>query len=157
MLYIGVEYERHTKRSEEVGQMIKLDPSRPDPLLWKVYDRKPVLSGVFGSPALYRDIAIFDTDGGDVVGIDRATGEVRWRFHLPRTWGSPVIVDDVLIVGDCTGYLSGYDVSDTHAPPRQLWHVLVGGCIESTPAVWKGTIYLGTRWGRMHALGTPAG
>ena len=28
----------------------------------------------------------------------------------------------------------------------------LGGCIESTPAVWKGRIYVGTRAGAVHAL-----
>jgi hypothetical protein len=28
----------------------------------------------------------------------------------------------------------------------------VGGCIESTPAVWKGRMYLGTRAGAFHAI-----
>jgi len=29
------------------------------------------------------------------------------------------------------------------------------GCIESTPAVWKGRIYVGTRGGYMYALSDP--
>jgi outer membrane protein assembly factor BamB len=154
MLYVGVEYVRHTTRSEVVGQMIKLDPSRSgDPLLWKVYDRRPVLSGVLGTPALWQDIAIFDTDYGDVVGIDRASGAVRWRFHLPRTWSSLVVVDGVLVVGDCAGYMHAYDVSNTHAKPTLLWTMKVGGCIESTPAAWNGALYFATRGGRMHAFG----
>jgi outer membrane protein assembly factor BamB len=153
MLYIGVEYERHTQRSEEVGQMIKLDPSKKEPLLWKVYDRRPVLSGVFGSPAIYKDIVIFDTDYGDVLGIDRQTGKVRWKFHLPRTWGSPVVVDGVLVLGDCSGSMHAYDVADTNAKPKKLWTVDIGTCIESTPAVWNGTLFFGTRGGKMHAIG----
>ena len=156
MLYVGVEYVRHTARSEEVGQMIKLDPSRPDPLVWKQYDKRPVLSGVLGSPALYQDIAIFDTDYGDVIGLDRANGTERWRFHLPRTWASPVVVDGVLFIGDCTGHMSAYDVSDTHAAPTQLWTMKVAGCIEATPAVWKGVLYFGARTGKEYAFAAPS-
>ena len=37
--------------------------------------------------------------------------------------------------------------------PPLLWSVTVGGCIESTPAVWNGRIYIGTRAGRIHAVG----
>jgi outer membrane protein assembly factor BamB len=137
--------------------MIKLDPSRPgDPLVWKVHDRHPVLAGVFGSPALYQDIAIFDTHRADVLGIDRATGAVRWRLHLREaTWQSPVVVDGVLLIGDCGGDLHAYDVTDTHSPPRHLWTLKIGGCIESTPAVWNGIAYVGTRAGGFHAVGLP--
>jgi outer membrane protein assembly factor BamB len=157
-LYVGAEYERGTARSRQVGQMIKLDPKRPDkPLVWTVDDRGGTPSGIWGTPALYRDIVIFDTNGGDVLGIDRANGTVRWkiRLHGP-TWQSPVVVDDVLLVGDCAGEMHAYDVADTAAAPKPLWTYRIGGgCIESTPAVWKGVLYFGTRAGGVHAIGAP--
>ena len=64
-----------------------------------------------------------------------------------------MVVDDVLIQGDCNGVLHAYDVSDTTVEPPELWTVELGGCIESTPAVWKGRIYVGTRGGRFYAIG----
>lgn len=153
MLYIGVEYERQNERSREVGQIIKLDPRRADPLVWKVDERPYVNSGVWGTMALHRDIVIVGTDEGKILGIDRTTGARRWSFTLPRpTWQSPVVVDDVLLMGDCNGVLHAYDVRDTTRQPPELWSVALGGCIESTPAVWKGRIYLGTRNGAVHAL-----
>jgi outer membrane protein assembly factor BamB len=155
-LYVGSEYERGTARSAQVGQMMKLDPKRPDdPLVWKLDDRPTKPAGVWGTPALYRDIVVFDTNGGDVLGVDRADGGVRWRLHVPggETWQSPVVVDDVLLLGDCTGVLRAYDVTDTRSPPSPLWTIKIGGCIEATPAVWKGRLYFGTRAGAVHALG----
>jgi outer membrane protein assembly factor BamB len=105
---------------------------------------------------LHRDIVIVPTNAGDVHGIDRATGEIRWTKDLPGpTWQSPVIVDDVLVMGDCSGVLHGYDVGDTTVDPPELWSVELGGCIESTPAVWNGRIYVGTRGGAFFALGDP--
>jgi outer membrane protein assembly factor BamB len=155
-LYVGVEYERGTPRSRTVGQILKLDPTRRgDPRVWGLHDRGTRPAGVWGTPALHRDIAIFDTTGGDVLGVDRATGAERWRFHLPggETWQSPVVVDGVLLIGDCTGDLHAYDVADTTVAPKRMWSLKVGGCVESTPAVWKGTIYVGTRAGAIHAIG----
>jgi outer membrane protein assembly factor BamB len=155
MLYVASEYEKGTARSAEVGQMMKLDPTKPkNPLVWKIDDRPRVPAGVWGTPALHKDIAIFDTTGGDVLGVDRASGAVRWKFRLPggQTWQSPVVVDDVLVLGDCVGDLHAYDIANTSGAPRQLWKVTVGGCIESTPAVWKGTLYFGTRAGGIHAF-----
>jgi outer membrane protein assembly factor BamB len=154
-LYVGSEYEKATDRSTRVGQLLKLDPGRPNPLVWSVHDRATTPAGVWGTPALHRDIAIFDTNGGDVLGVDRATGAVRWRFRLPgHVWQSPVVVDDVLLIGDCAGVLHAYDVADTTVAPKPLWTVALGGCVESTPAVWRGTIYVGTRAGGFHAIGT---
>ena len=90
-----------------------------------------------------------------MLGVDRETGAERWRFHLPgnETWQSPVVVDDVMLIGDCTGDMHAYDVADTSATPKRLWTVEVGGCVEATPAVWKGRIYFGTRAGGVHAFG----
>ena len=150
-LYVGVENERGNSRAAEVGQLLKLDPRRPDdPLMWSVKDP----GGFWTTPALHKDIVIAASDGGTVYGVDRESGAVRWQFELPPpTWQSAVIVDDVLIQGDCSGVLHGYDVSDTSAAPRELWNVTLEGCIESTPAVWNGRIFVGTRAGRFYALG----
>ena len=150
-LYVGVENERGNSRAAEVGQLLKLDPRRPDnPLVWSVKDP----GGFWTTPALHNDIVIAAADGGTVYGVDRETGAVRWQFELPPpTWQSAVIVDDVLIQGDCSGVLHGYDVSDTSAAPPELWTVTLEGCIESTPAVWNGRIFVGTRAGRFYAMG----
>ncbi len=156
MIYAGVEYERGNARSQEVGQIIKLDPTRPpeEALIWGVDERPRLDSGVWATPGLHRDILIVPTDTGDVLGLDRQTGEERWRLDLPGpTWSSPVIVDDVLVQGDCSGFLRGFDVSDTTVMPVELWRVELGGCIESTPAVWKGKIVVGTRSGYLYAVG----
>jgi len=154
-LYIGSEYERGTARSREVGQMMKLDPDRRgDPLVWSVPDQARLPGGIWGTPALHRDLVIFDTDGGRVLGLDRRTGAERWQLRLPGPlWQSPVVVDDVLLIGDCAGWLHAFDVSRSDRTPPQLWEVKLDGCIESTPAVYQGRIYVGTRGGGVHAIG----
>jgi outer membrane protein assembly factor BamB len=155
-LYVGSEFERGTARAKQLGQMMKLDPRKPtDPVVWSVKDRQVTpKSGIWGTPALYKDLAIFDTHHGDVFGLDRETGAVRWKMHLPApTWQSPIVIDDVLLLGDSQGVMHAYDVADTHAAPKQLWQLNVGGNIESTPAVWNGVLYFGTRAGAIHAIG----
>lgn len=158
MLYVAVEYERHTARSDEVGQLLKLDPRTDgDPLVWSVHVQERGLEGKAGfwaTPALHRDLVIAPTHDGRVLGVDARTGRVRWEKPLPGPlWQSPVIVDDVLVQGDCEGVLHGFDVSDTKVDPPELWSVTLGGCIESTPVVWRGQIYVGTRGGYFHAVG----
>jgi hypothetical protein len=59
----------------------------------------------------------------------------------------------VLLQGDCDGVLHAYDVSSPKRRPKQLWALRVGGCIESTPAVWRGRIYVGTRAGAFFGIG----
>jgi outer membrane protein assembly factor BamB len=94
------------------------------------------------------------TNAGGLLGVDRRSGAIRWTVPLSGpTWGSPVVVDGVLLEGDCRGVLHAFDVSLRGHSPPELWQIRLGGCIESTPAVWRGHIYIGTRGGAMYALG----
>jgi outer membrane protein assembly factor BamB len=157
-LYVASELESFGARSLRVGQLMKLDPRRRKrPLVWSLPLRETGGDGKGGSwstPALHEDAVYVATNAGGLLGVDRRTGRVRWRIDLPGpTWSSPVVVDDVLLEGDCNGVLHAYDVSEPLRKPPELWRVELGGCIEATPAVWKGQIFLGTRAGAMYAIG----
>lgn len=157
-LYVASEYERGNARSREVGQLLKLDPGRPDdPVVWAVRNTDHRPGGFWATPALHEGVVIVPDNAGWVRGWDAGTGEELWSFPLAGpTWQSPVVVDGVLIQGDCNGVLHAYDVSNPRVQPRKLWSVELGGCIESTPAVWKGRIFVGTRAGRFFAIGDRA-
>ncbi len=154
MLYGGSEWERRNDRSREVGQMWKLNPALPDPLVWSQSDNALEKAGVWGTPGIVGDLIIYTTYSGRAIGLDRNTGAIRWEKKLAAPlMGSPVIVDGVWIQGDCSGWLRGYDVSNTLIDPPEIWQVGLGSCIESTPAVWKGRIVVGTRGGLVYSLG----
>lgn len=159
MLYVAAEYERANARAAEVGQLVKLDPTEPDdPVVWSIDDRGTLPAGFWASPAVVDDVVIASTDGGRLLDVDRYSGEIRWEKRLPGPlWSSQVVVDGVLLQGDCAGVLHAYDLADTTVEPPELWSVHLGGCIESTPAVWDGRIFVGTRGGRLHALADPSG
>ncbi len=157
MLYVAAEFERGNARSRELGQLIKLDPTKEDEeaLVWSVQENQGLNTGIWGTPALHDGAVIFASQGGMFRAVDRTTGADLWsiddlRFHL---WQSPVVVDDVLIMGDCFGTLRGYDVTDVRVQPPELWALrLDDACIESTPAVWDGTIVVGTRSGGVYGI-----
>jgi PQQ-like domain len=156
-LYAAAEIERFSARSRQLGQLVKLDPRRPrNPVVWSVPLRRVGRAGKAGSwstPAVDRATVYVATNAGGVVAVDRRTGRVRWTVDLPGpTWGSPVVVDGVLLEGDCLGVLHAFDVRNASRRPPELWSIRLGGCIESTPAVWRGRIYLGTRGGALYAI-----
>lgn len=154
MLYVASQYDRDLDRAREVGQLTKIDPSAPaNPIVWKLDDQSAIKGGIYGTPGIHGDTVYVGTNGGRLIGLDRDSGAVRWEKRLPPpVWGSPVVVDDVLLIGDCEGFLHAYDVSDPTVDPPELWTIELGGCIEATPAVWDGRIYVGTRAGHLYAL-----
>jgi outer membrane protein assembly factor BamB len=160
-LYVAAEYQRFNERSREVGQLMKLDPRAPDdPLVWSIDAREIGFEGAGGSwstPALYGDVVFFSTAAGRVLEVDRGTGAVLHEMQVGApSIASPVVVDGVLILGDCLGDLYAWDISDPSESPPLLWKMRFEGCIESTPAVWKGWLYLGTREGYLYGIADAA-
>jgi len=154
-LYGGSEWERHNGQGAAVGQMWKLNPVNPAaPQVWGGKDDGEAKAGVFSTPGITGDLVIYTTYTGRAIGLDRYTGAVRWEKRLSAPlMGSPVIVDGIWLQGDCDGVLHAYDVRNTLIDPPEVWQVPLGACIESTPAVWKGRIYVGTRGGFEFAIG----
>ena len=158
-LYLGVEYEeRDTARAAEVGQLVKLDPSRPDdPIVWSVHDPSEVPQrGVWSTPVVWRDVVFATTHTGRFWGVDRQTGEIRWqKLFNDLLWSSPIVIDETLILADGAGRITAYDVRDTSVEPPMIWQMQVGNewRFESSPAMWDGVIYVGGRSGAMYAVG----
>jgi outer membrane protein assembly factor BamB len=155
-LLVAAEWERHTARARDVGQVVRLDPDRPDPRVWGAHDPTVAtgadIAGAWGTPALWQDLVLVPMTAGRLMALDVATGAERWALDLgDHLWSSPVVVDDVLLQGDCDGTLHAVDLSAER--PLRRWSLpLGGGCIESTPAVLDGRLYVGTRDGRIRAV-----
>jgi PQQ-like domain len=145
-------------RDHRVGDLMKLDPTNAKhPLVWSVQlgGFQPD-DGVLGTPAYDRGIVYATFTDSGFAAIDDATGKLLWKVSLPGpVWNSPVPVDGQLLVGDCAGDLHDYDISHPRKLPKQKWSIHLGGCIESTPAVWHGWIYVGTRAGAILGVSDP--
>lgn len=155
MLYVAGENDRPGPRSVEVGQLTKLDPSnKANPVVWK-FNETSGQGGIYGTPGVFGDTIVVTSDAGRLIALNRDTGQVKWERQLPGpAWASPVIVDDVLLIGDCLeGNFHAFDVSDPDVVPPELWSVNLGGCVEATPAVWKNRVYIGSRAGYLYTLG----
>lgn len=183
MLYIAVEdeldYGRANSltplRNKDAGQIIKLNPYMPHPpifpnvpvlrnesVVWKVAVPRgnSQLGGVWATPALdiKRNALYVPTHQGDMIALDRNTGAELWRKPVGyHQWSSPLVIDDNLVLGHCSGKVgfSMWDISDV-MNPISIWNDrqnAPGGCIESTPAVWKGRIYVGSRDGFIYSFG----
>lgn len=159
-LYVSAEVDLATSRAAEVGQLVKLDPGNPgDPRIWglDVPGSGGLAGGIWATPALVGDVLFVATNPGELLAVDTETGEVLWRDDIgTHAWSSPVHVDGRLLVSvhcESAPALRIYDVSsDPRAPVHISDNVFAGGCVESTPAVWKGGVYVGSRDGYFYAL-----
>ena len=173
-LYV-ISHADHEKRSNlsarrvrEVGSLMKLDTSIPAtdlqsiaPIVWSldIPAARGQDTGAWATPALHPDGLIFvATDSGKLLAVDTDTGEKIWEDDIGvNAWSSPVIADDTLVIAvNCFTSdkgLRAYDLQDPRNPV-EMWTIrATDGCIESTPAVWNGTIYVGSRDGYFYAFG----
>jgi hypothetical protein len=161
-VYASIEYEPsqmgssiEIQRQNEVGQLLKLDPyTEGDPLVWGLNVAVAEDSGLWATPALHQGILYTNTHQGSLIAVDTANGEIVWQDGTVgwHSWSSPSVVDDTLVVATCSGDLRGYSLADPRAPQR-TWSVVLGeSCLEATPAIWNGTMYLGSRDGYLRAI-----
>ena len=156
-LYVGVEVDRNTRRGAAVGQLLKIDPRLDgDPVVWSIDVNNGVDSGTWATPIIDGDVVIWNTKPGKIYGVDRATGAVLWKIAVSApVLSSPVLVDNVLVQADGGGILHAFDLSSPRLAPAELWQLDLGANVESTPTVWRGRIYVGTREGFEYCIGLP--
>ncbi len=134
-----------------------------DPYLWGVDVPKDHMSkgGIWATPALYGNYLYVATHTGNLLTVDRETGSVTNKdFIGVHAWSSPVVISDgnasqaKLLVATCSpGGFKQYDLSNPAIPKLTNTMLHAGGaCIESTPAVWKGQIFVGTRDGYFYSF-----
>lgn len=100
------------------------------------------------SDTVYFHVAKVREGGGSLLALDKDTGEVRWRQHLPRYgWSSPVAVYGAdsdaahILLGDSGGTLR---LLDAHTGETRDT-VSLQGNIEGSPAVYGDMLVIGTR------------
>jgi outer membrane protein assembly factor BamB len=161
MLYVSIEHEpsqmgaSEIERNREVGQLVKLNPaSEGDPRVWGLdLTAGSSDAGSWSTPAVRDGVVYVNTHQGSLIAVDAEDGTLLWEdpvgFH---SWSSPAIVQKTLVTATCLGDVRAYSLADPRTP-SPLWSLSLGeSCLEATPVVWKGAIYLGSRDGFMRKL-----
>lgn len=161
MIYVTAELERWNDRALSLGQFIKLDPSKDDPYVWGikllpkiVSKNKKTPGGAWATPAIYGNYIYLPTHSGELLTIDKNTGDITSKENVGfHAWSSPNIVDSELIIGICDKpELRSYDLAEPSKPVLKWSKKIGAGCIESTPTIWKNNIYLSNRDGYFYKV-----
>lgn len=114
--------------------------------------------GPGSSPVLYRDLLIFNVDGGDVqyvIALDKKTGNTRWktlrtvdlsrqRSDLKKAFSTPIIIDvggKSRLISSGAGATVGYEPDSG----KELWMVRHKGfSMSARPLMENGLLFLNT-------------
>lgn len=141
--------------SPELGEQGQ--PGKPNPasaMIWQYggEDADGSITGTAGQPVISRTLStvavkedlVFLTDlSGFVHCVDLATGKRRWAFDMMETvWGSPVVADGKLFVGNESGALLVFEATGEEA--RELTRMDTDSyrAISGSPVFVNGYMYL---------------
>jgi outer membrane protein assembly factor BamB len=107
------------------------------------------------STVAIKDDLVYAADlSGFLKCIDFKTGKVHWEADVKAAvWGSPMVVDGKVFLGDEEGKLNIFEHGKTI---KELKVVEFGSAIYSTPTIANGNIYVSTRDKLFAIRGRPA-
>lgn len=105
---------------------------------------------VVGTPALDPDGTLYvGTFGRELVAIESATGNVRWRVPVTGwVWGGPILVDERLYFGDLDGNFYSVSIADQSIN----FQIQPDAAISESPLNVEGLIFFVTESGTMYAV-----
>ncbi len=135
--------------------------SLPDKLelLWKI----PVQDGVTASAAIVGDRVFVGTYGGELLCLDRATGDRIWVYYsapkpepdtfIPAFKSSPTVTADSIYLGDEDGVFHAVD----RATGENLWKFQTGAEIISSATIVGDRVLFGSYDNSLYCLSTVDG
>ena len=102
------------------------------------------LVGIYGTPAVSEDliyVGAYGEKNGTLYAVDINTQRARWDFPTDgHIVGSPLVVEDTVIVGSSDNFLYGLDANQGF----EKWRFQALGEIWSTPVMHEDIIYFGS-------------
>ncbi len=81
--------------------------------------------------------------------LDAKSGKVHWTYDmLAQAWGSPLIVEDHVYIGDEDGDVSIFNLSaeaDEDGFVEPIAEINMGNSVYSTPIVANGVLYIANK------------
>ena len=127
------DFERENPNSAAVWHYIGEDPS--------VFET--TMHRTMGTVAIKHDLLFVLDFGGLFHCVDARTGKGHWTYDMfAECWGSPLIVEDHVFIGDTDGEICVFKL----APEMELLsEVNMGSSVVATPVVANGTMFIANR------------
>ncbi len=108
------------------------------------YDFEEEMHRSCGTVAIKNDLLFISDFSGLFHCLDAKTGKVHWTYDmLAAAWGSPLIVENHVYIGDEDGDVCVFNLSaDPHEP---IAEINMGNSVYSTPIVANGILYIANR------------
>jgi outer membrane protein assembly factor BamB len=126
------------------GHMYCIDPSKSGDITetGRVWQYNDILRSV-STAAILDDMVFISDFAGFLHCLDRNTGKVFWKFDaLAAVWGSPLVADGKVYLGDEDGEVAVLEASKTM---KVLSEISMGSAVYSTPVAANGTLYIMNR------------
>jgi outer membrane protein assembly factor BamB len=107
--------------------------------IWHFQD----LSRSISTAAVHEDLVFISDLNGFLYCLDRATGELHWKYDtLAAIWGSPTVIDGKVYIGDEDGDIAVFDASKEK---NLLAENTVLNSAYTTPVAANGVLYFANR------------
>lgn len=99
-----------------------------------------------GTVAIKDDILFIADFSGLFHCLDAKTGKLNWTYDmLAAAWGSPLIVDDKVYIGDEDGDVAIFNLSADPEAAEPITEINMENAVYSTPIVANGVLYISNK------------
>lgn len=121
--------------------------ARDGVLLWQT---ERLEGAIASSPVLSEDgILYFGTFGNRFHAFDPRSQQDLWTYTASHwVWGSPLLIEDQIILTDLSGNVIALDVKSGD----ERWKVPTGAAITAKPTFYNDVIYIGNEAGDLYAI-----
>jgi outer membrane protein assembly factor BamB len=108
------------------------------------FDFEETMHRSCGTVAIKNDLLFISDFSGLFHCLDAMTGKVHWTYDmLAAVWGSPLIVDGKVYIGDEDGEVSVFEL--TAEPHEPLAEINMLNSVYSTPIVANGVLFVSNK------------
>jgi len=151
---VPIEHRRLQAVIEEEGEVAVPNPNTAVIWHYSTFDQnddedidfEETMHRSIGTVAIKDDILYIADFSGLFHCLDAKTGKVHWTYDMfAAAWGSPLIVDGHVYIGDEDGDVAIFKLSSDKEDAEPIEEINMGNSVYSTPIVANGVLYVANK------------